>query len=25
MEEPSAASHVAILAGFGVNIPLTPP
>jgi hypothetical protein len=25
MEQPLAASHVAILAGFGVNLPLTPP
>ena len=25
MEQPLAASHVAILAGFGVNFPLTPP
>ena len=25
MEQPLAASHVAILAGFVVNLPLTPP
>ena len=25
MEQPLAASHVAILAGYGVNLPLTPP
>ena len=25
MDQPLAASHVAILAGFGVNLPLTPP
>jgi len=25
MEQPLEESHVAILAGFGVNLPLTPP
>jgi hypothetical protein len=25
MEQPLAAPHVEILAGFGVNLPLTPP
>ena len=25
MDQPLEASHVAILAGFGVNLPLTPP